>query len=83
MHVKDATWMPAKMTPTTTGPAKGKGVWAFSCRTRSHIGITAAYPFNRIWLWFFMIRFKANDGAMCKNFVEYGRRVEKLIAEVK
>jgi hypothetical protein len=26
---------------------------------------------------------KANDGAMCKNFVEFGRRLEKLIAEVK
>jgi len=26
---------------------------------------------------------KASDDTMCKNFVEYGRRLEKLIAEVK
>lgn len=48
IHVKDATWMPAKNDADYNWPAKDKGVCAISSRTRSHVDITAESPLNRI-----------------------------------
>jgi len=84
IHVKDATWMPAKNDADYNWPGEGQG------RVRDILKDAVARGYNsgisiepHMLVVFHDPASKANDDAMCKNFVEYGRRLERLIAEVK
>jgi sugar phosphate isomerase/epimerase len=84
IHVKDATWMPAKNDADYNWPGEGQG------RVRDILKDAFARGYNggisiepHMVVVFHDAALKANDDTMCKNFVEYGRRLEKLIAEVK
>ena len=84
IHVKDATWMPAKNDADYNWPGEGQG------RVRDILKDALARGYNgglsiepHMVVVFHDPASKANDDTMCKNFVEYGRRLERLIAEVK
>jgi sugar phosphate isomerase/epimerase len=84
IHVKDATWVPAKNDADYNWPGEGQG------RVRDILKDAFARGYNggisiepHMVVVFHDAASKANDDAMRKNFVEYGRRLEKLIAEVK
>jgi sugar phosphate isomerase/epimerase len=84
IHVKDATWMPAKNDADYNWPGEGQG------RVRDILKDAFARGYNggisiepHMVVVFHDAASKANDDTMCKNFVEYGRRLKKLIAEVK
>lgn len=82
IHVKDATWVPAKNDADYNWPGEGQGRVrdilqdAFA---RGYDGGISIEP--HMVVVFHDAASKANDDAMRKNFVEYGRRLEKLIAE--
>ena len=84
IHVKDATWNPAKNDADYNWPGEGQGRVrdiledAFA---RGYDGGISIEP--HMVVVFHDAQSKANDTAMRENFVEYGRRLEKLIAEVK
>src|SRR4029079_7349280 len=84
IHVKDATWDRAKNDADYNWPGEGQG------RVRDILKDAFARGYNggisiepHMLVVFHDAASKADDDAMCKNFVEYGRRLEKLIVEVK
>jgi sugar phosphate isomerase/epimerase len=84
IHVKDATWMPAKNDADYNWPGEGQG------RVRDILQDAFARGYNggisiepHMIVVFHDAASKADDDTMYKNFVEYGRRLERLIAEVK
>jgi sugar phosphate isomerase/epimerase len=84
IHAKDATWMPAKNDADYNWPGEGQAHVrdilqdAFA---RGYDGGISIEP--HMVVVFHDAASKANDDTMCKNFVEYGRRLERVIAEVK
>ncbi len=83
IHVKDATWNPAKNDADYHWPGEGQG------RVRDILKDAFARGYNagisiepHMVVVFHDANSKANDDAMRANFVEYGRRLEKLIADV-
>jgi sugar phosphate isomerase/epimerase len=84
IHIKDATWVPEKKDADYNWPGEGEGKVreilkdAFARRYEGGISIEP-----HMVVVFHDAQSKANDTAMRENFVEYGRRLEKLIAEVK
>ena len=84
IHVKDATWVPAKNDADYNWPGEGEGRVrdilkdAFARGYKSGISIEP-----HMVVVFHDAASKSNDDAMRQNFVEYGRRLEKLISEVK
>jgi sugar phosphate isomerase/epimerase len=84
IHVKDATWVPAKNDADYNWPGEGQGGVRDVLKdafARGYNGGISIEP--HMVVVFHDATSKANDDAMRKNFVEYGRRLEKLIAEVK
>jgi sugar phosphate isomerase/epimerase len=84
IHVKDATWVPAKNDADYNWPGEGQGRVRDILKdafARGYKGGISIEP--HMVVVFHDAASKANDDAMRKNFVEYGRRLEKLIAEVK
>lgn len=84
IHVKDATWNPKKNDADYNWPGEGEG------RVRDILKDAFARGYDdgisiepHMVVVFHDAGSKANDEAMRKNFVEYGRRLEKLISEVK
>ena len=84
IHVKDATWAPAKNDADYNWPGEGQG------KVREILKDAFAHGYDggisiepHMVVVFHDAASKANDDAMRKNFVEYGRRLEKLISEVK
>lgn len=84
IHVKDATWVPAKNDADYNWPGEGQG------RVRDILKDALARGYNggisiepHMVVVFHDAGSKANDDAMRKNYVEYGQRLEKLIKEVK
>ena len=85
IHVKDATWNPAKNDADYNWPGEGQGQVrrilkdAFACGYDAGISIEP-----HMVVVFHDAGSKAtNDADVCANFVEYGRRLEKLISDVK
>ena len=85
IHVKDATWNPAKNDADYNWPGEGQG------RVREILKDAAEHSYNggvsiepHMVVVFHDAQSKAgNDDATRKNFVEYGRRLEKLIAGIQ
>lgn len=84
IHVKDATWNPEKKDADYNWPGEGQGRVrdilkdAFARRYDAAISIEP-----HMVVVFHDAASKSNDEAMRANFVEYGRRLVKLIAEVR
>jgi len=84
IHVKDATWAPAKNDADYNWPGEGEGKVREILKdafARGYEGGISIEP--HMVVVFHDAGSKANDEAMRKNFVEYGRRLEKLISEVR
>src|SRR6185503_245165 len=84
IHVKDATWVPAKNDADYNWPGEGQGKVREILKdalTRGYDGGISIEP--HMVVVFHDAQSKSNDQAMRENFVEYGRRLEKLIQEVK
>ena len=84
IHIKDATWNPAKNDADYNWPGEGSG------RVRDILQDAFAHDYDagisiepHMVVVFHDGASQSNDEAMRKNFVEYGRRLEKLIAEVR
>jgi len=84
IHVKDATWNPAKNDADYNWPGEGQG------RVRDIVQDAFARGYDggisiepHMVVVFHNANSKANDEAMRKNYVEYGRRLEGLINAVK
>ena len=85
IHIKDATWNPAKNDADYNWPGEGKG------RVRDILADAFARGYDagisiepHMVVVFHDAHAKAtNDADVCANFVEYGRRLEQLVAEVK
>ncbi len=84
IHIKDATWNPAKNDADYNWPGEGRGRVRDILRdafARGYDGGISIEP--HMVVVFHDAGSQANDGAMQANYVEYGRRLEKLIADVK
>jgi sugar phosphate isomerase/epimerase len=83
IHVKDATWNPAKNDADYNWPGEGQGRVLDILRdalSRGYDGGISIEP--HMVVVFHDANSKANDDAMRANYVEYGRRLEKLIKEI-
>jgi sugar phosphate isomerase/epimerase len=84
IHVKDATWNPAKNDADYNWPGEGQG------RVRDILKDAFARSYDagisiepHMVVVFHDAQAKAsNDAAMQKNYVEYGRRLEKMIHDI-
>ena len=84
IHIKDATWVAAKKDADYNWPGEGEGKVREILRdafARGYDGGISIEP--HMVVVFHDAQSKSNDQAMRENFVEYGRRLEKLITEVK
>ena len=85
IHIKDATWDPAKNDADYNWPGEGQGRVreilkdAFARGYDSGISIEP----HMVVVFHDSQSEASNEDAMHKNYVEYGRRLEKLIQEVK
>jgi sugar phosphate isomerase/epimerase len=85
IHIKDATWNPAKNDADYNWPGEGKGRVRDILKDAFARGYDAGISIEpHMVVVFHDAQAKAsNDDAMRKNFVEYGRRLEQIIREVK
>jgi sugar phosphate isomerase/epimerase len=84
IHVKDATWNPAKNDADYNWPGEGKGRVRDILKDAFSRGYDAGISIEpHMVVVFHDAHAQANDDAMRNNYVEYGRRLEKLISEVK
>jgi sugar phosphate isomerase/epimerase len=80
IHIKDATWNPAKNDADYNWPGEGQGRVHDILRDAFARGYDAGISIEpHMVVVFHDAQSKANDDAMRANFVEYGRRLEKLI----
>jgi sugar phosphate isomerase/epimerase len=84
IHIKDATWNPAKNDADYNWPGEGQGrvrdILADACARGYDAGISIE---PHMVVVFHDANSKSSDDAMRANFVEYGRRLERLIGEIK
>lgn len=84
IHIKDAVWNPARNDADYCWPGEGRGrvrdILQDAC-ARGYDGGVSIEP--HMVVVFHHAASKADDAAMQKNFVEYGRRVEGIIRELK
>ncbi len=85
IHVKDATWSPAKNDADYNWPGEGQGQVRRILKDALSRGYDAGISIEpHMVVVFHDAHARAvGDEEVCKNFVEYGRRLEKLIAEVR
>lgn len=84
IHIKDATWNPAKKDADYNWPGEGQGKVREILADAFDRGYDAGISIEpHMVVVFHDAGSKANDEAMRVNFVEYGRRLEKLIAGLK
>lgn len=85
IHVKDATWNPAKNDADYNWPGEGQGQVRRILADAFARGYDAGISIEpHMVVVFHDVGAKVtNDADVCANFVEYGRRLEQLIAEVK
>jgi len=83
IHIKDARWNPARNDADYTFPGEGDGAVRRIVQDALAGGYDAGISIEpHMVVVFHDAQSKANDDAMRANFVEYGRRLEKLIAGV-
>jgi sugar phosphate isomerase/epimerase len=85
IHIKDATWNPAKNDADYNWPGEGQGrvrdILADAV-ARGYGGALSLEP--HMVVVFHDAQSKAtNEGAMRKNFIEYARRLEQMVAEIQ
>jgi len=84
IHIKDATWNPAKKDADYNWPGEGQGRVRDILKDAFARGYDAGISIEpHMVVVFHDANSAANDDAMRANYVEYGRRLEKLISEVK
>jgi sugar phosphate isomerase/epimerase len=84
IHVKDATWNPAKKDADYNWPGEGRGRVREILKDAFERGYDAGISIEpHMVVVFHDAHSKSNDDQMRANFVEYGRRLEKLTAEIK
>jgi sugar phosphate isomerase/epimerase len=84
IHIKDATWNDAKNDADYNWPGEGQGcVRAILKDAFAHSYDAGISIEPHMVVVFHDANAKANDNATRANYVEYGRRLEKLIGEVK
>ena len=85
IHVKDATWDTTKNDADYNWPGEGQGCVREILKdalARSYAGGISIEP-HMVAVFHDPNAKAANDDAARKNFVEYGRRLEKMVAEIK
>jgi sugar phosphate isomerase/epimerase len=83
IHVKDATWNPAKNDADYNWPGEGQGRVRDILKDAVARGYGAGVSIEpHMVVVFHDANSKVNDEAMRKNFVEYGRRLEKLVSGI-
>ena len=83
IHVKDATWDPAKNDADYNWPGEGQGHVRDILKdafARGYDGGISIEP--HMVVVFHAANSKSNDDAMRTNYIEYGRRLEGLVEEV-
>ena len=84
IHVKDATWNPEKNDADYNFPGEGQGRVRDILKDAFKHGYDAGISIEpHMVVVFHDADSAASDDAMFDNYVEYGRRLEKLIAEIK
>ena len=84
IHIKDATWNPEKNDADYNFPGEGQGRVRDILKDAFKNGYDAGISIEpHMVVVFHDADSAASDDTMYDNFVEYGRRLEKLIAEVK
>jgi sugar phosphate isomerase/epimerase len=84
IHIKDATWNPAKKDADYNWPGEGQGRVRDILKdafARGYDGGISIEP--HMVVVFHDAQSKSNDDVMRTNFVEYSRRLERVIKEVK
>lgn len=84
IHIKDAKWNAAKKDADYTWPGEGEGRLRDILRdamTRGYKGAVSIEP--HMVIVFHDANSKASDEEAHRNFVEYGRRTEALVADLK
>jgi sugar phosphate isomerase/epimerase len=85
IHIKDATWNPAKKDADYNWPGEGQGMVREILRDARARGYNAGISIEPHMVSVFhdpQAKTSNEDGAR-QNFVEYGRRLEEIIAETK
>ena len=83
IHIKDARWNPAKNDADYTFPGEGDGAVRKILKDARARGYDAGISIEpHMVVVFHDAASKANDDAMRANYVEYGRRLEKLIGDL-
>jgi len=84
IHIKDATWNPEKNDADYNFPGEGQGRVRDILKDAFKHGYDAGISIEpHMVVVFHDADSAASDDAMFDNYVDYGRRLEKLIAEVK
>ena len=84
IHIKDATWNPAKNDADYNWPGDGQGRVRDILKDAFARGYDAGVSIEpHMVVVFHDASSKANADSMQENFVEYGRRLQKLIDQVK
>ena len=84
IHIKDGTWNPKKNDADYNWPGEGEGRVRDILEDAFARGYDAGISIEpHMVVVFHDANSKANDEDIRKNYVEYGRRLEKLINEVK
>jgi len=85
LHIKDATWDPAKNDADYNWPGEGQGRVQEILRDALARGYNAALSIepHMVVVFHDALSQSANEEAMRKNFIEYGRRLESIIQLAK
>ena len=84
IHVKDATWVPAKKDADYNWPGEGQGRVRDILRDALTRGYDAGISIEpHMVVVFHDANSASNDEAMRVNFVEYGRRIERMIDGIR
>lgn len=84
IHIKDAVWNPEKQDADYHFPGDGQGRVRDILKDAAKRGYDAGVSIEpHMTVVFHEADSGASDDAMFNNFIEYGRRLEKLVAEIK
>lgn len=84
IHVKDASWNPAKNDADYRWPGEGEGRVRDILRDALRRGYEGGISIEpHMVVVFHDAQSKSDDSAIQQNFVEYGRRLEQIILEVR
>lgn len=84
IHIKDATWNPSKNDADYNWPGEGQGRVRDILKDAFSRGYNAGISIEpHLAVVFHNASVKSSEEAMFNSYVEYGRRLEKLIREIK